>query len=91
MGKTEGARTGQGVLADYETCVQHRPERIHGVVPAGAATRLYQSHRKRVAGIAGCGFCKIGVCTEIVTGFELTPPIEMTTGTAFPEGALAGT
>src|ERR1035437_3984249 len=53
MGKSEGARARQRLLADYETRVQHGAERIYGVVSAGAAAWLHQSHRARVAGIPG--------------------------------------
>jgi hypothetical protein len=50
VGEVEDARARQRLLADYETCLQHGPERVHGVVPAGAAARLHQGHRERLAG-----------------------------------------
>lgn len=34
MGETEDARTGQCLIPDYETCVQHGVERVYGMVPA---------------------------------------------------------
>jgi hypothetical protein len=36
-----------------KTRLQYGPGRVPGMVPAGAAPRLHQSHRERVAGIAG--------------------------------------
>jgi hypothetical protein len=38
----------------------------------------------------GCGFAAVGEVTAIVTIFEVAPPIDITTGTAFPEGAPGG-
>ena len=37
----EGAGARQRLLADYAARVQHGAGRVHGVVPAGAATRLH--------------------------------------------------
>jgi hypothetical protein len=38
VGGVEAARAGSRLLPHYETCVQHGPERVHDLVPAGAAT-----------------------------------------------------
>jgi hypothetical protein len=40
-------------LADYETRVQYGAGPVPGVVSTGAAPRLHQGHRQRLAGIPG--------------------------------------
>ena len=49
MGKIKDARAGQRLLADYETRVQHGPERVHGVVPVDASDTF------GTFGVAGSG------------------------------------
>src|SRR6266404_713072 len=61
VGEIKGARARQRLFTDYETCVQHGAKRIHGLVPAGAATWLHQGHRERVAGIAGSARARVVV------------------------------
>ena len=53
MGETEDAGAGQRLLPDYQAGVQHGAGRVPRVVPAGAAARLHQGHRERLAGIPG--------------------------------------
>jgi hypothetical protein len=52
VGEIDDARAEKRLVANYQACVSHGPERVYGLVPAGSATGLHQGNRERVARVS---------------------------------------
>jgi hypothetical protein len=76
----------------FDLQLQERPPQTRGIRAADGFTRPAQSISKRTGSSPRMIRCrKVIYCTAMVTVFDVTPPMEITTGTADSVADPAGT